>query len=55
MRELCDTEQIDKINAFSPLPPLRSHYKYFNSLNCVLEFPQPVGELRLSKSTHKKM
>lgn len=46
MRELCDTEQIDKINKCSPLPPLRSHYKPPESLNCVPEFSQPGREWR---------
>lgn len=55
MREFCDTEQVDKINEFSPLPPLRSHYKSFNSLNGVPEFLQPVGELRSIQNHTQKM
>lgn len=46
MRELCDTRQIDKINKCSPLPPLRSHYKLLEFLNCAPEFSQPGRELR---------
>ena len=39
-REFCDTEQIDKINKVSPLPPPRSHSDSLNSLNREPEFAQ---------------
>ena len=54
MRESCDTEQIDKINKFGPLPPLRSHYKSLNSLNCVPEFPQPGGRIEVTQKAYIK-
>lgn len=55
MRELCDTEQRDKINEFSPLPPLRSRYKSPNCLHYVPEFPQPGAESRRTKSIYRKV